>query len=43
MLVGWGQWGLGIIVGAIFSREMGKKMYEKDLNVHYPILVSPNT
>ena len=38
MMVGWVQWGLGVIVGAIFAKEMGKRMHEKDINVHYPVL-----
>jgi short-chain fatty acids transporter len=38
MVIGWIQWGLGLIVGAVFAREMGRQAHHRDLNVHYPLL-----
>lgn len=38
MALAWIHWGLGLIIGAIFAREMGKSMYEDGINVHYPVL-----
>lgn len=38
MVIAWFHWGLGLIIGAILAREMGKQADERDLNVHYPLL-----
>jgi short-chain fatty acids transporter len=38
MVMGWIHWGLSLIVGAIFVREMGKAAHERDIDVHYPLL-----
>ncbi len=38
MLTGWISWGLGLIVGAIFAREMGELADQKGMAVHYPLL-----
>jgi short-chain fatty acids transporter len=38
MLIAWIHWGLGLIIGAILAREMGRQAHERDLNVHYPLL-----
>lgn len=38
MVLAWFHWGFSLIIGAIFAREMGKAMYEKGVDVHYPIL-----
>jgi short-chain fatty acids transporter len=38
MLIAWIHWGLGLIIGAILAREMGRQATERDLNVHYPLL-----
>lgn len=32
------QWGLGVIVGAFMAREMGKRLREQGVPVHYPLL-----
>jgi short-chain fatty acids transporter len=34
----WINWGLGLIVGAYFAREMGRQAYFRKLRVHYPVL-----
>jgi short-chain fatty acids transporter len=38
MIVSWIQWGLGLIVGAVLAREMGRTAKERNLSVHYPLL-----
>jgi short-chain fatty acids transporter len=38
MLIAWIHWGLGLIIGAILAREMGRQANERGLNVHYPLL-----
>lgn len=38
MITGWISWGLGLIVGAIFAREMGELADRKGMAVHYPLL-----
>ena len=38
MLSAWISWGLGLIVGAILAREMGKYAAKNDMPVHYPLL-----
>ncbi len=38
MLAAWISWGLGLIVGAILAREMGKYASGKGMPVHYPLL-----
>lgn len=39
MVVAWFHWGISIIAGAIFAREMGKTAYKNGIDVHYPLLV----
>lgn len=38
MITGWISWGLGLIVGAILAREMGKKAHQKGISLHYPLV-----
>ena len=38
MVVAWVHWGISIVAGAIFAREMGKTAARKGINVHYPLL-----
>lgn len=38
MSLAWIHWGLGLIVGAIFAREMGKTAYQNGIAAHYPLL-----
>ena len=38
MVLAWIHWGLGLIVGAIFAREMGKTAYRNGIDAHYPLL-----
>jgi short-chain fatty acids transporter len=38
MVVSWVQWGLGLIIGAVLAREMGRTANERNLSVHYPLL-----
>ncbi|AUV81883.1 serine--pyruvate aminotransferase [Salinigranum rubrum] len=38
MVVAWVHWGLGLIVGAVMAREMGRQARERGLSVHYPLL-----
>jgi len=35
----WVNWGLGLIFGALFAREMGRQAYFRKLPVHYPMLI----
>lgn len=34
------NWGLALIVGALFAREMGRSAAKRGLRVHYPLLVA---
>lgn len=38
MVTAWFHWGLGLIVGALLAREMGRQGHERGLNLHYPLL-----
>ena len=38
MVTGWISWGLGLILGAIMAREMGKHAAKSGMAVHYPLL-----
>ncbi|WP_137291236.1 short-chain fatty acid transporter [Natronorubrum halophilum] len=38
MMLAWIHWGLGLIIGAIFAREMGKTTHQNGIAVHYPLL-----
>ncbi|WP_222919221.1 TIGR00366 family protein [Natrinema sp. SYSU A 869] len=38
MALAWVHWGLSLVVGAIFAREMGKAAYREGITVHYPLL-----
>jgi short-chain fatty acids transporter len=38
MAVTWVQWGLGLIVGAVLAREMGRQAERRGLGAHYPLL-----
>ncbi|WP_083902458.1 short-chain fatty acid transporter [Natronorubrum sulfidifaciens] len=38
MALAWVHWGLGLIIGAIFAREMGKTAHQNGIDVHYPLL-----
>lgn len=38
MVTGWISWGLGLIVGAIFAREMGELADKRGMTVHCPLL-----
>jgi short-chain fatty acids transporter len=35
----WINWGLGLIFGALFAREMARQAYFRKMPVHYPMLV----
>ncbi|MFC6719483.1 short-chain fatty acid transporter [Natrialbaceae archaeon GCM10025810] len=37
MIVGWIHWGLGLILGAVLAREMGKTAHENGVALHYPL------
>ncbi|KYH25151.1 short chain fatty acid transporter [Halalkalicoccus paucihalophilus] len=39
-LVGLFHWGMVLIVGGIFAREVGIAMDRKDIEIHYPLLVA---
>ncbi|MCF8051873.1 MAG: TIGR00366 family protein [Desulfobacterales bacterium] len=34
------HWGLGLIVAAIFAREVAKEGYAKNIHVHYPLIAA---
>jgi short-chain fatty acids transporter len=36
----WLNWGLGLIVGALFALEVGKQAYKRGVKVHYPLIVA---
>ncbi|SEV95856.1 short-chain fatty acid transporter [Natrinema salifodinae] len=38
MALAWVHWGLSLVVGAIFAREMGTAAYREGIAVHYPLL-----
>lgn len=38
MVTAWIHWGLGLIVGALLAREMGRQAHERGIDVHYPLL-----
>jgi len=38
MLAAWVSWGLGLILGAILAREMGREAARRGVSVHYPLL-----
>ncbi|MFC6724408.1 short-chain fatty acid transporter [Halobium palmae] len=38
MVTAWFHWGLGLIVGGLLAREMGRQGHERGLNLHYPLL-----
>jgi len=37
-ILAWVNWGLGLIVGALMAREMGRQAYFRKIPVHYPVL-----
>jgi short-chain fatty acids transporter len=34
------HWGLGLIMGAIFAREVAKQGYAKKIHIHYPLIAA---
>ena len=34
----WINWGLGLVMGALMAREMGRNAHERGIAVHYPVL-----
>ena len=38
MVASWIQWGMGLIVGAVLAREVGRQAYRRGIRVHYPLL-----
>ncbi|MFC7070223.1 short-chain fatty acid transporter [Halobaculum lipolyticum] len=38
MVASWIQWGMGLIVGAVLAREVGRQAYQRGIDVHYPLL-----
>lgn len=40
MIFSWINWGLGLIVGAITAREVGRQAYFRGVPVHYPAVVT---
>ncbi|UTW64566.1 short-chain fatty acid transporter [bacterium SCSIO 12741] len=38
MMVGWFNWGLGLIFGAIFARKVAEQALEKGLSINYPLI-----
>ena len=38
LIAGWLNWGLGLIVGALMAREVGRAAQSRGLKVHYPLL-----
>ena len=40
MIFSWINWGLGLIVGAILAREVGRQAYFRGVPVHYPAIVT---
>ena len=38
MVTAWFHWGLGLIVGALLAREMGKQANDRGISLHYPLL-----
>ena len=37
-IASWINWGLGIIVGALMAREVGRSGYLRNIKMHYPLL-----
>lgn len=37
-LASWVNWGLGIIVGALMAREVGRSGHRRNIKMHYPLL-----
>ncbi|WP_290902912.1 short-chain fatty acid transporter [Ferroglobus sp.] len=40
MIFSWINWGLGLIVGALLAREVGRQAYFRGIPVHYPAIVT---
>ncbi|WP_346297614.1 TIGR00366 family protein [Geoglobus acetivorans] len=40
MVFSWINWGLGLIVGALLAREVGKQAYYRGVAIHYPAVVT---
>jgi len=40
MIFSWINWGLGLIVGAITAREVGRQAYFRKIPIHYPAVVT---
>jgi short-chain fatty acids transporter len=40
MVFSWINWGLGLIVGAILAREVGRQAYFRKVPIHYPAIVT---
>lgn len=38
MLAGFLNWGLGLIVGALVARDLGRSLHRRGIDVHYPLL-----
>lgn len=38
MLAAWINWGLGLIVGALVARDVGRNALERGVKVHYPLI-----
>ena len=38
MVASWIQWGMGLIVGAVLAREVGRQAHRRGIQVHYPLL-----
>lgn len=38
MLAGWVNWGLGLIIGALMARDVGRLAEARKIPVHYPLL-----
>jgi short-chain fatty acids transporter len=36
----WVNWGLGLIFGALFAREMGRQAYFRKMPLHYPMIIA---
>lgn len=36
----WLNWGLGLIVGALFALEVGKQLHRNGIKIHYPVVVA---
>lgn len=38
MAAAWIHWGLGLIIGGVAARELGRQAHHQDIPVHYPLL-----